>query len=135
MEEVCIILSLTVSMSKESMMKSSTLPLVRMMILLMSQLYDHYYWVDSSRPPLKSWLQRNYTRHETLHSHPTPYSARKEKENQGSWHKYQPSGAGGTRSPPATPHCLQYLRWPLGGPKMADGVWKGFWMLPSTFAK
>ena len=23
--------------------------------------------------------------------------------------KYQPSGAGGTRSPPATPHCLQYL--------------------------
>ena len=29
--------------------------------------------------------------------------------------KYQPSGDGGTRSPPATPV----------GPKMADGVWKG----------
>ena len=34
-------------------------------------------------------------------------------------HKYQPSGAGGTRSPPATPHRLP------GGPKMAEGVWKG----------
>ena len=33
--------------------------------------------------------------------------------------KYQPSGAGGTRSPPATPHRLPV------GPKMADGVWKG----------
>ena len=31
---------------------------------------------------------------------------------------YQPSGAGGTRSPPATPH-----RVPVG-PKMTDGVWK-----------
>merc|ERR1711954_140643 len=30
-----------------------------------------------------------------------------------------PSGAGGTRSPPATPHRLPV------GPKMADGVWKG----------
>merc|ERR1711954_186458 len=39
--------------------------------------------------------------------------------------KYQPSGAGGTRSPPATPH-----RVPVG-PKMADGVWKGVypWVL------
>ena len=33
--------------------------------------------------------------------------------------KYQPSGAGGTRSPPATPYRLPE------GPKMADGVWKG----------
>ena len=33
--------------------------------------------------------------------------------------KYLPSGAGGTRSPPATPHRL-----PVGH-KMADGVWKG----------
>ena len=32
--------------------------------------------------------------------------------------KYQPSGAGGTRSPPATPHRLPV------GLKMADGVWK-----------
>ena len=32
--------------------------------------------------------------------------------------KYQPSGAGGTRSPPATPNRLPV------GPKMADGVWK-----------
>ena len=33
--------------------------------------------------------------------------------------EYQPSGAGGTCSPPATPHRLPV------GPKMADGVWKG----------
>ena len=69
--------------------------------------------------------------------------------------QYQTSGAGGTRSPPATPHRLQHLprplypKWPMGsgnranlrlldppteaskskmaarGPKMADGVWKG----------
>ena len=32
---------------------------------------------------------------------------------------YQPSGAGGTCSPPATPNRLPV------GPKMADGVWKG----------
>ena len=42
--------------------------------------------------------------------------------------KYQPSGAGGTRSPPATPHRLQNPKWPPGGPKMADGVWK--WVQP-----
>ena len=36
--------------------------------------------------------------------------------------EYQPSGAGGTRSPPATPHRL------LVGPKMADGVWKGVYI-------
>ena len=39
-----------------------------------------------------------------------------------SWSKYQPSG---TRSPPATPHRLQNPKWPPGGPKMAEGVWKG----------
>ena len=39
--------------------------------------------------------------------------------------EYQPSGKGGTRSPPATPHRLQNPRWPPGGPKMADGVRKG----------
>ena len=39
--------------------------------------------------------------------------------------KYQPSGERGTRSPPATPHRLQNPKWPPGGPKMADGVWKG----------
>ena len=53
--------------------------------------------------------------------------------------KYQPSGAWGTRSPPAMPHrlqrrtaCnaapphrLQSLNWPPVGPKMADEVWKG----------
>ena len=39
--------------------------------------------------------------------------------------KYQPSGAGGTRSPPATPHRLQNPKWLPVGPKMADGVWKG----------
>ena len=37
--------------------------------------------------------------------------------------EYQPSGEGGTRSPPATPHRLQNPKWPPGGPKMADGVW------------
>ena len=39
--------------------------------------------------------------------------------------KYQPSGEGGARSPPATPHRLQNPKWPPGGPKMAEGVWKG----------
>ena len=39
-------------------------------------------------------------------------------------HQYQPSGAGGTHSPPATPHCLQNPKWPPGGPKKANGVWK-----------
>ena len=27
----------------------------------------------------------------------------------------------------ALAHCLQNLKWPLGGPKMADGVWKGIY--------
>ena len=42
--------------------------------------------------------------------------------------EYQPSGEGGARSLPATPNRLQRLqnpKWPPGGPKMADGVWKG----------
>ena len=34
--------------------------------------------------------------------------------------KYQTSGAGGTRSPPATPHRLQNSKWPPGGPKMSN---------------
>ena len=46
----------------------------------------------------------------------------KEEDNQT---KYQPSGEGGARSPPATPHRLQNPKWPPGGPKMVDGVWKG----------
>ena len=43
--------------------------------------------------------------------------------------QYQPSGEGGTRSPRATPHYLQNPKWPPGGPKMADGVWKGVFLL------
>ena len=39
--------------------------------------------------------------------------------------EYQPSGEGGARYPPATPHRLQNPKWPPGGPKMAEGVWKG----------
>ena len=39
--------------------------------------------------------------------------------------QYQPSVEGGARSPPATQHPLQNPKWPPGGPKMADGVWKG----------
>ena len=35
-------------------------------------------------------------------------------------------------APGALAHCLQCLqnqKWPLGGPKMADGVWKGVYPL------
>ena len=39
--------------------------------------------------------------------------------------KYQPSGAGGTRSLPVMQHRLQNPKWSPGGPKMAEGVWKG----------
>ena len=39
--------------------------------------------------------------------------------------KYQPSGEVGACLPPATPHRLQNPKWPPGGPKMAEGVWKG----------
>ena len=28
-------------------------------------------------------------------------------------------------SPGALAHCLQNQKWSLGGPKMAEGVWKG----------
>ena len=37
----------------------------------------------------------------------------------------------------ALAHHLPNKKWPLGGPKMADGVCLslGFWMLPSSFAK
>ena len=44
---------------------------------------------------------------------------------QQKYFKYQPSGEGGARSPPATPHRLQNPKWPPGGPKMAGGVRKG----------
>ena len=59
--------------------------------------------------------------------------------------------APGTHSPPAMPHCLQNPKWPLGGPKMADRIWKGvytwflgapinfrqtrFWSEPSFYEK
>ena len=39
--------------------------------------------------------------------------------------KYQPSGEGGTHSPPAMLHHLKKPKWLPGGPKMADGVLKG----------
>ena len=39
--------------------------------------------------------------------------------------KYQPSGEGSTRSPPAMPHRLQNPIWLPGGPKMVNRVWKG----------
>ena len=47
--------------------------------------------------------------------------------------EYQPSGEGGTRSPPATLHCLQNPKWQPGGLKMADGVWKGAY--PKVFGR
>ena len=37
--------------------------------------------------------------------------------------EYQPSGEGGTRSPPATPHRLQNPKCLPADPKMADGAW------------
>ena len=43
--------------------------------------------------------------------------------------QYQPSGEGGTRSPPATPHRMQNPKWPPGGPKITKGVWKGVYSL------
>ena len=44
-------------------------------------------------------------------------------------HKYQPSGEGGTRSPTATPHCLQNPKW------LEQFITLGFWALRPTFAK
>ena len=50
--------------------------------------------------------------------------SKKENEKQtNSIEKYQPSGAGGTRSPPETPHRLHNSKWPPVVPKMANGVW------------
>ena len=43
--------------------------------------------------------------------------------------KNQPNGAGGTPSLPAMPHHLQNPKWPLGGRKMANRVWKGVYPL------
>ena len=54
-----------------------------------------------------------------------PFLATNCKYRESFLEKYQPSGAGGTRSPPATPHRPQNPKWPPGGPKMADVVWKG----------
>ena len=45
--------------------------------------------------------------------------------------RYQPSGEEGTCSLPAMPHRLQNPKWPPGGPKMAEGVWKGVY--PQVF--
>ena len=39
--------------------------------------------------------------------------------------EYQPSGEGGTRSLPATPHGLHNSIWPPGDRKIVGGVWKG----------
>ena len=39
--------------------------------------------------------------------------------------RYQPSGAGGTRSAPAMPHHLQNPKWPPGGPKWPTCSGKG----------
>ena len=41
--------------------------------------------------------------------------------------KYQPAGKEGTRLPP------ENTKWQLGGPKMADGVWKGVLLLLHKF--
>ena len=41
---------------------------------------------------------------------------------------YQPCGEGGPRSPLAVvgnPYCPLNPKWMSGGPKMADGIWKG----------
>ena len=52
--------------------------------------------------------------------------------------KYQPSGAGGTRSPPATPYRLQHLtaRFIQNGRQGPEiGQTLCYWTLRSTFAK
>ena len=41
-------------------------------------------------------------------------------------YKYQPSGEGGNPSPSAMAHHMQNPKGPPGGPKIADGVWKGY---------
>ena len=50
--------------------------------------------------------------------------------------KYQPSGAGGTRLPPATTQRLQKSKMDERGPQNGQrGLLLGFWVLPSTFTK
>ena len=39
--------------------------------------------------------------------------------------KYQPSGKGGTCSPPAAPHCLQNPKWPTGSGKVSTSRFLG----------
>ena len=46
--------------------------------------------------------------------------------------KYQPSGEGGARYPPATPAKSKMA---ARGPKMADGVWKGVFLPEHAFLK
>ena len=56
-----------------------------------------------------------------------PASMRKGRDGgrkRGRRREYQPSGEGGTRLPPATPHRLQNPKWPPGCPKMAEGSGK-----------
>ena len=43
--------------------------------------------------------------------------------------KHQQHGAWATPSLPAWPHRMEYPKWPLGDPKMADQVWKGVFPL------
>ena len=40
--------------------------------------------------------------------------------------KIQPSGARCTRPSLTMPHSLRNPKWPLGGPEMANRVWKVF---------
>ena len=50
--------------------------------------------------------------------------------------KCQSSGAGGTRSPPATSHRLQNPKWPQNGQRGLERYARlGFWALRSTFTK
>ena len=68
--------------------------------------------------------------HLPLQKDGTPYKAnicRKTVQIGKNLSKYQPSGEGGTRSPPATLHRLQNPKWPQGCPKMVGGVYP--WVL------
>ena len=51
--------------------------------------------------------------------------------------EYQPSGAGGTHSPPESPHSLQNPKWPPGAPEWPTGSGKvstpGFLGILSNF--
>ena len=47
--------------------------------------------------------------------------------------EYQPSSTGSTHSPHAMRLRLQNPKWPLEGPKMADGVWKD--VFPYVFVR